>query len=85
MNAVIIRAVPNTSYPGAFLVVIRCPLCGKRHQHGVPSLGRDPENYGHRASHCAVDDSEGRSGYYLVDPQRLVLAASQSRARRRGA
>ena len=43
-----IRIEPNPSYPGAVLVVVLCPHCGREHTHG----GYPDDYAGHRASHC---------------------------------
>lgn len=76
MNAEIIRAAPNPTFPGALLVTVRCPLCGKEHTHGVPARDAVAGAYGHRISHCAGADSLS-DGYCLTDPGGLVQQASQ--------
>ncbi len=48
-------AWPNRDAPGHFIVSINCPLCGRRHQHGV-TIWDKPH---HRTSHC-----RGETGSY---------------------
>lgn len=58
------------------LVVVLCPLCGKKHTHGLP-YGRDPETYVQtRVRHCdwrarARMDDATPSQYILVFPAGL--------------
>lgn len=74
MNAEIIKAEPNPTFPGAVLVTIRCPLCGKKHVHGVPKQDVGTQVYGHRISHCTGTDHL-LEGYFLTDPGGLVHRA----------
>lgn len=37
MIARIARIAPNPSFPGAYLLTVRCRACGELHQHGVDS------------------------------------------------
>lgn len=75
MNAEIIRAVPNQSFPGAVIVTVLCPYCGKQHQHGIPVQDVDSGDYGGRVPHCPPGPMRSPE-YHLTDPQRLVLAVS---------
>ncbi len=51
-------------------VVRRCPLCGKRHQHGGGHCDADPRALlGHRVGHCEMRywRGDGPGGYDLVE------------------
>ncbi len=51
-------------------LVVRCPLCGREHQHGGGHLDADPRALlGHRVRHCATKYRRAGqpSGYDLVD------------------
>jgi len=55
---------------GCYLwIVLRCPLCGKQHQHGGGQLTGDPRRLlGPRAGHCMGPQRLGESrGYMLVE------------------
>ena len=44
-------------------VTIRCPLCKRKHYHGVPrGEGRQPT---HRAAHCSDSKPRKHSGYWI--------------------
>jgi hypothetical protein len=50
-------------------IVPRCPLCGRKHQHGGGHLDADPRALlGHRVRHCATKYRRAGqpSGYDLV-------------------
>ena len=62
---------------GCYLwIVPRCPLCGKRHQHGGGYLTGDPRTLlGHRVAHCTGPQRPGESrGYELVEAVAQVVA-----------
>lgn len=40
-----------------------CPFCKKTHTHGT--AGERGPDFGHRVSHCEVDDPRGGDGYYV--------------------
>jgi len=47
-------------------LVITCPYCGKKHNHGGGTESEDiQESAGHRGSHCGTAKNEG---YVLVIP-----------------
>ena len=48
---------PNPTYPGAVILVVGCPYCGKRHTHGEPRGLRADGDYGHRAAHCTSSNN----------------------------
>ncbi len=50
-------------------IVPRCPLCGKRHQHGGGHFDADPRTLlGHRVGHCTrLSPAEVARGYALVE------------------
>lgn len=71
--APVIRASRNPSYPGAALLVVRCPICGAEHHHGEPQVSTAGYNLGDRAAHCKSRLSfDGPSGYTIIDPDGLV-------------
>jgi hypothetical protein len=44
-------------------VTVRCPLCGKKHLHGVPyESGREPT---HRVAHCWDNKPRQHIGYWI--------------------
>jgi len=50
----------------------RCPLCGKRHVHGLGPLAGDPKDYlGHRVSHCLQPHPHDRGYILALDETRL--------------
>ncbi|WP_411734216.1 hypothetical protein [Paeniglutamicibacter sp.] len=49
-DAPIIRTAPNKSFPGALLIIVKCPFCGHEHTHGNGGSG---DGTGHRVAHCA--------------------------------
>lgn len=50
-----------------FWVVLRCPYCGKRHEHGAGEFGEEPRQYlGGRKAHCHPMEY-GRGEYRLVE------------------
>jgi hypothetical protein len=51
----------NPDYPGALLVIVQCPHCGKDHGHGIPPEEADSANWGHRVADC------GRLAGYVLD------------------
>ena len=71
--AVIIKRRPNPSFAGMEIVTIKCPLCGKKHEHGF-----DPEIEGtsesrmsrHRSAHCcdpfAANNSDKVDNGYII-------------------
>lgn len=64
--AVVIARHPNRHSEDAEILIVRCPYCGKKHEHGTPK-GRI-KDLGSRGRHCIKrDDSEG-STYQIVDP-----------------
>lgn len=76
MDATIIKATPNSSYPGAVIVTVHCPQCGKKHTHGVPEQdGGEAGHWGHRVAHCVIRADNDFRGYYLSDPDGLVEKA----------
>ena len=68
--AQVINVKPNPKYPGAFIVTVRCPFCGKNHQHGLPEgFARD---LAHRHADCLDFDAElGRKGLRRKRRQQL--------------
>lgn len=58
-TAWVLGVYTNPTYPGAWLVVVACPRCGGRHQHGARSL----VDLGRRAAHCNTDTRA--NGYIL--------------------
>jgi hypothetical protein len=56
-EALIMNTKPNKSYPGAFIVSVRCCFCGGLHRHGIPSIP-DNRHYGIRLSHCNENPKE---------------------------
>jgi hypothetical protein len=55
---------------GCYLwIVPRCPLCGRKHQHGGGPLTGDPRDcLGHRVAHCDGRAPVGATrGYELVE------------------
>lgn len=49
--APVIKISPSPSFPGALLVLVRCPFCGEGHEHGVPE-GQAISGL-HRSEHCS--------------------------------
>lgn len=49
MIAPIARISPNPSFPGCYLLTVRCPFCGEEHGHGVGSGDLLPGVALHRA------------------------------------
>lgn len=43
------------SWDGTWLLMIRCPWCGKLHTHGGGD-GEEPGRFGARISHCRTGD-----------------------------
>lgn len=75
--AVALHAEPNPTYPGSYLLTIRCPYCRLTHTHGWSGPGH---NGGHRAVHCghpAVQDIKGK-GYTIVIPEDLKITESRN-------
>jgi hypothetical protein len=57
-------------------VVARCPICGRRHQHGGGPLGGDPRRLlSHRLRHCGDLEPGTSRGYELVDADPARTAA----------
>lgn len=46
----------------AYTATVQCPLCSKRHTHGM--------GLGHRVQHCTTEPSA--NGYIITDPRGLV-------------
>ena len=68
--AQVINVQPNPSSPGAVIVTVRCPFCGKNHQHGLP-VGFTL-NVEHSFAHCLNFDAElGRKGLRRKRRQQL--------------
>lgn len=63
-TAYVIRKEPNPTYPGAHLLLVGCPICGRTHTHGAPTGDTGPD-YGHRAAHCSDSSRTAPSGYYI--------------------
>lgn len=57
----VLHVEPNPTYPGAALLTVLCPFCGRTHTHGEPDAA-NPE-YGHRVAHCTRG-----TGYNIVGP-----------------
>lgn len=64
---VVDRIFPNRDFPGWFVVSGKCPLCGKRHTHGVD--GRSLDKPTHRVSDCARPVEFGT--YFVVVPEHV--------------
>lgn len=62
--AYVIRKQPNPTCPGARLLTVACPVCGRTHTHGAP-IGDTGPDYGHRAAHCAGGARVAPHGYYV--------------------
>lgn len=60
-NAVVIDSWPNRTYPGHYIIEVRCPYCTKTHTHGVQSLTAPA---GHRAAHCSA--TMHNPGYFVA-------------------
>jgi hypothetical protein len=79
-RAPIVTRRPNPRIPGFTLVQVRCPWCGKLHQHGVPDVGAFAE----RAPHCRLTTrtppARSQFEYLIVEPTRAEILAEQQRA-----
>ena len=64
--AYVISKLPNPAHPGAHLLVVECPACGRPHTHGAPEGDTGPD-YGHRAAHCLGGSHVAPRGYYVRD------------------
>ncbi|GAA6524375.1 hypothetical protein [Intrasporangium sp. DVR] len=53
------RVAPNPDYPGAVLLWVECPHCGRTHLHGN-LIASQPT--GHRMAYC------NRGGYHIGEP-----------------
>lgn len=64
-----VPAILKPSRGGYLWLVPRCPLCGKKHQHGGGRLTGDPRRLlGHRVAHCGGSQRfGGPGGYELVE------------------
>jgi hypothetical protein len=65
------RIVSVTPYRHTRSVVVLCPICTRRHQHGLPwPDGDEPERIGrmHRATHCVGKLASFRGGYFIDPP-----------------
>jgi hypothetical protein len=56
---------PKSKFDGFTWEVIKCPFCGKKHQHGAGGDINEVDSFlGHRISHCFDDSLAG--SYNLV-------------------
>jgi cytochrome c5 len=61
-TARIVKWSRNPSYKGAWIVTVACPLCGRKHTHGIPA-GAASGDWGDRVAHCRTGDG---GGYLIV-------------------
>jgi hypothetical protein len=53
-------------------VILRCPICGKRHYHGAGGAKDDPMQFlGGRVPHCALPLSQCPGNYELTTDRAL--------------
>lgn len=67
-RAPILSSRKSSSYPGDLIVMVRCPHCGEKHQHGASSDHSDEPS--HRYSHCGDPlPSSCDEGYEIFWPE----------------
>lgn len=66
---------PNRTYPGAYVVTVKCPYCPANHRHGITELITDG---GHRTADC-IDrhvHTPNNRGYFIYIPEPVLQGHS---------